>query len=72
MSTVYERLVPDYSKYRSRLAISDVDGDESASVDVISPEILASKEPKAATSGVTEFLHNSSQGRRRALVRATF
>ena len=28
MSTVYERLVPDYSKYRSRLAISGVDGDE--------------------------------------------
>jgi len=28
MSTVYERLVPDYSKYRSRLTISDVDGDE--------------------------------------------
>jgi methylglyoxal synthase len=27
MSTVYERLVPDYSKYRSRLAIGDVDGD---------------------------------------------
>jgi len=28
MSTVYERLVPDYSKYRSRLAISGVDGGE--------------------------------------------
>jgi len=28
MSTVYERLVPDYSKYRSRLATSGVDGDE--------------------------------------------
>jgi methylglyoxal synthase len=33
MSAVYERLVPDYSKYRSRLAISGVDGDESASLD---------------------------------------
>jgi methylglyoxal synthase len=33
MSTAYERLVPDYSKYRSRLAISGTDGDESASLD---------------------------------------
>jgi hypothetical protein len=33
MSTAYERLVPDYSKYRSRLAISGSDGDESASLD---------------------------------------
>jgi methylglyoxal synthase len=39
MSTRYERLVPDYSKYRSRLAICGDAGDESASLDVISPEI---------------------------------
>ena len=39
MSKVYERLVPDYSKYRSRLTISSVNGDEQASLDVISPEI---------------------------------
>jgi methylglyoxal synthase len=32
MSTVYERLVPDYSKYRSRLAINDVDGNEPVSL----------------------------------------
>jgi hypothetical protein len=36
MSTEYQRLVPDYSKYRSRLAISGVDGDESASLEVTS------------------------------------
>ena len=35
MSTVYERLVPDYSKYRSRLATSGVDGDESVSLDAV-------------------------------------
>jgi methylglyoxal synthase len=38
MSTVYDRLVPDYSKYRSRLAICGVDSDESASLDVIGSE----------------------------------
>ena len=39
MSTEYERMVSDYSKYRARLAVPDVEGDEFASLDVISPEI---------------------------------
>ena len=33
MSTVYERKVPDYSKYRARLAVCGVEGDEFASLD---------------------------------------
>jgi methylglyoxal synthase len=33
MSMAYQRLVPDYSKYRTRLAVSGTDGDESASLD---------------------------------------
>jgi methylglyoxal synthase len=32
MCAVYERQVPDYSKYRSRLAVSGVNGDELASL----------------------------------------
>jgi methylglyoxal synthase len=39
MSTEYERLVPDYSKYRARLAGRGVERDEFAGLDVISPEI---------------------------------
>ena len=39
MSTVYQRKIPDYSKYRSRLAIGGVDDDASAGLGVISPEI---------------------------------
>jgi methylglyoxal synthase len=35
MSRAYKRPVPDYSKYRSRLAIRDVDAAESASLDVV-------------------------------------
>jgi methylglyoxal synthase len=30
MSTVYERKIPDYSKYRARLGVREVEGDESA------------------------------------------
>lgn len=33
MSTVYERKVPDYSKYRARLAVRGVEGDAFASLD---------------------------------------
>ena len=33
MSTVYERKVPDYSKYRARLAVRGVEGDDFASLD---------------------------------------
>jgi methylglyoxal synthase len=33
MSTEYSRLVPDYSKYRSRLTINGVDGNEPVSLD---------------------------------------
>jgi methylglyoxal synthase len=43
MSTVYERKVPDYSKYRARLAVRGVEGDEFASLDVV-PERRWSQE----------------------------
>jgi methylglyoxal synthase len=33
MSTVYERKVPDYSKYRARLAVREVEDDEFVSLD---------------------------------------
>jgi methylglyoxal synthase len=39
MSAEYERLVPDYSKYRARLAVHGVQCDEFASLDVINPGI---------------------------------
>jgi methylglyoxal synthase len=35
MSTAYQRLVPDYSKYRSRLTINGVDGNEPVSLDAV-------------------------------------
>jgi hypothetical protein len=39
MSTEYERVVPDYSKYRARLAGRGVEGDEYAGLGVMGPEI---------------------------------
>ena len=48
MSTVYERKVPDYSKYRARLAVRGLEGEKSASSDDI-PATRWSREwtPKA-------------------------
>ena len=39
MSTEYERLVPDYSNYRARLTVRDVEGDEFTDLNVISAQI---------------------------------
>jgi methylglyoxal synthase len=50
MSREYERLVPDYSKYRTRLAIRGVEKDEFANLDVIGPQITRIRARKAATS----------------------
>jgi methylglyoxal synthase len=50
MSREYERLVPDYSKYRTRLAIRGVEKDEFANLDVIGPQISRIRARKAATS----------------------
>ena len=45
MSAVYERKVPDYSKYRARLAVRRLEGGESASLDDM-PETRWSREWK--------------------------
>jgi methylglyoxal synthase len=46
MSKEYERLVPDYSKYRAQRAARGVEGDGFANLDVTSPEISGSGSEK--------------------------
>ena len=47
MSTVYERKVPDYSKYRARLAVRGLEGEKSASSDDIPARWSREWTPKA-------------------------
>ena len=60
MSTVYERKVPDYSKYRARLDVRGVEGDEVASLDDL-PATRWSGEsrPKSLPDGVSSWAHFS-------------
>ena len=60
MSAVYERKVPDYSKYRARLAVQGGEGDEWASVNNM-PATRWSREwrPKLLPDGVSSWAHFS-------------
>ncbi len=56
MSTAYQRLVPDYSKYRSRLTINGVDGNEPVNLDAVrgySPRAGSKTERSSATQSVS-------------------
>jgi methylglyoxal synthase len=49
MSTVYERLIPDYSKYRSRLTITSVVGNDPVSLDTAHGDTARAGSPSQAT-----------------------
>ena len=60
MSTVYERKVPDYSKYRARPVVGGVEGDEFASLDDMAAARWSQEwRPKPLPDGVSSWAHFS-------------